>query len=49
MRVRLSDVRDGWAQHFEGYDPDGYSIWLCEYKYPDENTVNYITMNKVKP
>lgn len=34
-------------QHFEGYDPEGFSIWLCEYKYPEENTVNYITMNKV--
>ena len=35
------------AQHFEGFDPEGYSIWFCEYKYPEENTVNYIVMNKV--
>ena len=36
------------AQHFEGFDPEGYSIWFCEYKYPEENTVNYIVMNKVR-
>lgn len=34
------------AQHFEGFDPEGYSIWFCEYKYPEENTVNFIVMNK---
>lgn len=34
-------------EHFEGYDPEGFSVWLCEYKYPEENTVNYVTMNKV--
>lgn len=36
-------------QHFEGFDPEGYSIWFCEYKYPEENTVNFIVMNKVCP
>ena len=35
------------AQHFEGFDPEGFSIWFCDYKYPEENTVNYIVMNKV--
>ncbi|EIE21308.1 glutathione S-transferase [Coccomyxa subellipsoidea C-169] len=30
----------------EGFDPEGYSIWFCEYKYPEENTVNFIVMNK---
>ncbi|CAL8463238.1 g2772 [Coccomyxa elongata] len=34
-------------EHFEGFDPEGYSIWFCEYKYPEENTVNFIVMNKV--
>lgn len=34
-------------QHFEGYDPEGFSMWLCDYKYNDENTVNYVVMNKV--
>lgn len=34
-------------QHFEGYDPEGFSMWFCEYKYPEENTVNFIVMNKV--
>ena len=22
-------------------------MWLCDYKYIDENTVNYVVMNKV--
>lgn len=35
------------VQHFEGYDPEGFSMWLCDYKYIDENTVNYVVMNKV--
>lgn len=34
-------------QHFTGFDPDGFSIWWCDYKYDDENTVNYQVMNKV--
>ncbi|KAK9834888.1 hypothetical protein WJX81_006700 [Elliptochloris bilobata] len=34
-------------EHFAGYDPEGFSIWFCDYKYPEENTVNYIVMNKV--
>jgi len=29
------------------YDPEGYSLWFCEYKYNDENTVSYVTLNKV--
>ena len=35
-------------QHFEGYDPEGFSMWWCDYKYPEENTVNFIVMNKVR-
>jgi hypothetical protein len=37
------------VQHFVGYDPEGYSMWFCDYKYTDENTVNYVVMNKVHP
>ncbi|XP_021729521.1 elongation factor 1-gamma 2-like [Chenopodium quinoa] len=29
------------------YDPEGYSLWFCDYKYNDENTVCFVTMNKV--
>uniref|UniRef100_A0A7N2L1V6 EF-1-gamma C-terminal domain-containing protein n=1 Tax=Quercus lobata TaxID=97700 RepID=A0A7N2L1V6_QUELO len=29
------------------YDPEGYSLWLCDYKYNDENTVSFVTLNKV--
>ncbi|GLJ31986.1 hypothetical protein SUGI_0643960 [Cryptomeria japonica] len=29
------------------YDPEGYSLWFCEYKYNEENTVSYVTLNKV--
>ena len=24
-------------------------MWMCDYKYNDENTVNYVVMNKVRP
>ena len=37
----------GLMQHFEGFDPEGFSIWFVDYKYPEENTVNFIVMNKV--
>jgi len=36
------------AQHFVGYDPEGYTMYFCDYKYTDENTVNYVVMNKVR-
>ncbi|KAJ0743803.1 putative elongation factor 1B gamma, glutathione S-transferase, Thioredoxin-like superfamily [Helianthus annuus] len=29
------------------FDPEGYSLWFCDYKYNDENTVSFVTMNKV--
>ncbi|XP_010272551.1 PREDICTED: elongation factor 1-gamma-like isoform X2 [Nelumbo nucifera] len=29
------------------FDPDGYSLWFCDYKYNDENTVSFVTLNKV--
>ncbi|XP_058090122.1 elongation factor 1-gamma-like [Magnolia sinica] len=29
------------------YDPEGYSLWFCVYKYNDENTVSFVTLNKV--
>jgi elongation factor 1-gamma len=29
------------------YDPEGYSLWFCEYKYNEENMVSFVTMNKV--
>lgn len=32
---------------FPGYDPEGYSFWFCEYKFSEENTVNFMVMNKV--
>ncbi|KAK9836681.1 hypothetical protein WJX74_005908 [Apatococcus lobatus] len=34
-------------EHFAGFDPEGFSIWWCDYKYDDENTINYQVMNKV--
>lgn len=32
---------------FPGYDANAYSWWFCTYKYPEENTVNFMVMNKV--
>ncbi|KAF6147834.1 hypothetical protein GIB67_014414 [Kingdonia uniflora] len=29
------------------YDPEGYSLWFCDYKYNEENMVSFVTMNKV--
>ncbi|XP_047310948.1 elongation factor 1-gamma-like [Impatiens glandulifera] len=29
------------------YDPEGYSLWFCNYKYNDENMVSFVTLNKV--
>ncbi|XP_057419869.1 elongation factor 1-gamma-like [Lotus japonicus] len=29
------------------YDPEGYSLWFCDYKYNSENTVSFVTLNKV--
>jgi elongation factor 1-gamma len=34
-------------EHFVGFDPEGFSLWFCDYKYTDENTVNFVVMNKV--
>ncbi|KAH7373637.1 hypothetical protein KP509_17G066200 [Ceratopteris richardii] len=44
-------AKDFWEVAIEGfwkmYDPEGYSLWFCDYKYNDENTVPFVTMNKV--
>ncbi|KAI3755157.1 hypothetical protein L1987_54952 [Smallanthus sonchifolius] len=32
---------------WEMFDPEGYSLWFCNYKYNDENTISFVTMNKV--
>ncbi|GJZ32782.1 elongation factor 1-gamma-like protein [Tanacetum coccineum] len=41
----------GYALFLTGFwdmfDPEGYSLWFCTYKYNDENTVSFVTMNKV--
>nr|ACJ85171.1 unknown [Medicago truncatula] len=29
------------------YVPEGYSLWFCDYKYNDENTASFVTLNKV--
>jgi elongation factor 1-gamma len=29
------------------FDPEGYSLWFCDYKFNDENTITFVTMNKV--
>ncbi|XP_076958043.1 putative elongation factor 1-gamma 1 isoform X1 [Bidens hawaiensis] len=29
------------------FDPEGYSLWFCNYKYNEENNVSFVTMNKV--
>nr|POE90893.1 elongation factor 1-gamma 2 [Quercus suber] len=29
------------------FDPEGYSLWFCDYKYNDKNTVSFVTLNEV--
>ncbi|KAJ7555369.1 hypothetical protein O6H91_05G034200 [Diphasiastrum complanatum] len=46
--TKVKDFRDVAIKGFwEMYDPEGYSLWFCDYKYNDENTVPFVTMNKV--
>ncbi|KAL7086361.1 hypothetical protein ACP275_14G334400 [Erythranthe tilingii] len=35
------------GRFWDMYDPEGYSLWFCEYKYNDENKVSFVTLNKV--
>lgn len=35
------------AGFWDMYDPEGYSLWFCNYKYNDENMVSFVTLNKV--
>merc|ERR1711937_1029126 len=33
---------------WENYNPEEYSLWLQDFKYQDENTVDFMTNNKAK-
>ena len=35
------------AGFWDMYDPEGYSLWFCDYKFNEENQVGFVTMNKV--
>ena len=35
------------AGFWDMYDPAGYSLWFCDYKFNEENNVQFVTMNKV--
>lgn len=46
--TKAKDFRDVAIKGFWNmFDPEGYSLWFCDYKYNDENTVTFVTMNKV--
>jgi elongation factor 1-gamma len=46
--TKAKDFREVAIKGFwEKYDPSGYSLWFCEYKYTDENKAAFMTMNKV--
>ena len=32
---------------WEMYDPEGFSLHFCDYKFNEENTVKFVTLNKV--
>ena len=45
--IKLNNPRCELAGFWDMYDPEGYSLWFCDYKYNDENTVSFVTLNKV--
>ncbi|GJP31184.1 hypothetical protein CLOM_g9844 [Closterium sp. NIES-68] len=46
--TKAKDFREVAIKGFwEMYDPEGYSLWFCDYKFNDENTVKFVTLNKV--
>lgn len=46
--TKAKDFREVAIEGFwKMYDPEGYSLWFCDYKYNEENTVTFVTMNKV--
>jgi elongation factor 1-gamma len=36
-------------QFWEIYDPEGWSLWICRYKYNEENKKVFMTSNLVSP
>ncbi|CAH9109244.1 unnamed protein product [Cuscuta europaea] len=42
-----TNFREVAIKGWDMYDPEGYSLWFCDYKYNDENTVSFVTLNKV--
>ncbi|MCO5566537.1 hypothetical protein L7F22_020214 [Adiantum nelumboides] len=46
--TKAKDFREVAIEGFwKMYDPEGYSLWFCDYKYNEENNVTFVTMNKV--
>ncbi|GJP36240.1 hypothetical protein CLOM_g20773 [Closterium sp. NIES-68] len=46
--TKAKDFREVAIKGFwDMYDPEGYSLWFCDYKFNEENTVKFVTLNKV--
>jgi Elongation factor 1 gamma, conserved domain len=44
-----SDYDACMKQFWEIYDPEGWSLWICRYKYNEENKKVFMTSNLVSP
>lgn len=42
-----NEVEDSLPWLWEHFDPKAYSFWYCEYKYPEEQTVEFLASNAV--
>ncbi|KAG0602028.1 hypothetical protein M758_11G156000 [Ceratodon purpureus] len=45
--TKAKDFHLAISGFWEMFDAEGYSLWFCDYKFNDENTVTFVTMNKV--
>jgi elongation factor 1-gamma len=45
--TKAKDFHLAISGFWDMFDPEGYSLWFCDYKFNDENTVTFVTMNKV--
>lgn len=42
-----NSYEDSMKQFWEMFDPEGWSLWICRYKYNAENTRLFMTSNLV--
>lgn len=45
LYTNAKDTRDACKWFWENFDAEGYSIYFCEYKYPEDNQKVFMTCN----